>query len=138
MLPLSDKIGSKVTFHCINNWQIARDSSEIIYLIFQPMPPIEQNGPGFQYILQFKREGQPESTVQRIPINTWSTSFYKYSTPNQLYEPYQITLRARNMLGEAQQDPPTIRGFTGESGIVYFLVVLFVLLSCRCCIKKTS
>lgn len=81
------------------------------------MPAIMQNGPGFQYILQLRREGQADSTVQQIPIDNWKIYFYKYPTPNQIYEPYQISIRARNSAGDANQDAPTIRGFTAESGI---------------------
>lgn len=79
------------------------------------MPEIKQNGAGFQYILQFKREGFPDENVDPVPIDNWRTYEYFHNAPNQIYEPYEIILRARNSVGFARQDPAIIRGFTGEA-----------------------
>ena len=77
------------------------------------MPQIQQNGEGFRYILEVKREGF-ETQVQPIPIDDWRTFEYYHPAGSQTYEPYEISIRARNTVGFARQDPTRIRGFTGE------------------------
>jgi hypothetical protein len=79
------------------------------------MPRIQQNGDGFQYSLTIMREGF-EQNVQPIPIDDWQRYEYYYETgSSEIYEPYIITMRARNSVGFARSDPVRIRGFTGES-----------------------
>lgn len=86
-----------------------------LHLEWTPMPKIEHNGVGFRYLLQIQREGF-ESQVYTMPIDNWETREFYYNTgSNEIYEPYIITMRARNDAGVAQRDAVVIRGFTGES-----------------------
>lgn len=74
-----------------------------------------QNGPGFYYILQILRQGtQAETNIQNIPINDWTTRYYEMSA-SMVYEPYRITLKAINSVGEAAADAPSIVGYSYES-----------------------
>ena len=95
------------------------------------MHQIQQNGEGFRYVLEIQREGF-ENQVQPIPIHDWRTFEYEHPAGGQVYEPYLITLRARNTVGFARQDPSRIRGFTGEDSkfqLVCFLSDSFIIIS---------
>ncbi|KAK6177079.1 hypothetical protein SNE40_015257 [Patella caerulea] len=84
------------------------------YLTIQwtPMQRIEQNGPGFQYVLQMKKQGDPDQNTNSITIDDWKIDRYEMSTGD-IYQPYEITLKARNGQGEAG-GAKTIIGFSGE------------------------
>uniref|UniRef100_A0A0B7A4I7 Neuroglian n=1 Tax=Arion vulgaris TaxID=1028688 RepID=A0A0B7A4I7_9EUPU len=85
-----------------------------LYIEWTPIPQLHQNGPGFYYVLQILRVGaQQESEMLNIPINDWKTNHYEMST-GLIYEPYRITLKAANSVGEAAADPPTIIGYSYE------------------------
>lgn len=91
------------------------------------MPQIQQNGEGFRYILEIMREGF-ENQVETVPVEEWRTFEYYYATGSEIYEPYEITIRARNSVGFARQDPTKIRGFTGEDSKLQLLGFLLLLL----------
>ncbi|XP_025108153.1 neuroglian-like isoform X2 [Pomacea canaliculata] len=96
------------------NLRTIGDRPGFLHIEWTPMPEIQQNGPGFQYILQYEREGYPTG-VQQFPIDDWRVREKYFAVGNQIYEPYIITLKAKNSVGDAMQDPPKIRGFTAES-----------------------
>ncbi|PVD25037.1 hypothetical protein C0Q70_15534 [Pomacea canaliculata] len=96
------------------NLRTIGDRPGLLHIEWTPVPEIQHNGPGFQYILQTKREGY-ENIVQQIPIDDWRTREKFITVGDQIYEPYIITMRAKNSIGDALHDPPTIRGFTAES-----------------------
>lgn len=77
------------------------------------MPQIQQNDKGFHYILQFKRQGDPDSLLVTNPIDDWTRYNFTYATSD-VYRPYEITLKAKNSIGEALQDAVTIIGYSGE------------------------
>ncbi|XP_059166690.1 neuroglian-like isoform X2 [Physella acuta] len=86
-----------------------------LYIEWTPMPQIVQNGPGFYYTLQVRRVGSENSSqLQSYTINDWRRSSFEIST-GLVYEPFQITLRAGNSVGEATQPPSTIIGYSYES-----------------------
>ncbi|XP_055958104.1 neuroglian isoform X1 [Patella vulgata] len=83
-----------------------------LYMEWTPMPRIQQNGPGFQYVLQIKKRGDPDQNTNSITIDDWRMDRYEMSTGD-IYQPYEITLKARNGQGEAG-GAKTIIGFSGE------------------------
>ncbi|XP_012943169.1 neuroglian isoform X3 [Aplysia californica] len=86
-----------------------------LYIEWTPIPPLQQNGLGFYYSLQILREGDSEELgLQTFKINDWETSFKEIST-GRVYEPYRITMKAGNNLGEAKENAPTITGYSYES-----------------------
>ncbi|BFZ08082.1 hypothetical protein BsWGS_11121 [Bradybaena similaris] len=86
-----------------------------LYIEWTPISPYDQAGPGFYYILRILRVGaQAETDTLERPINDWRINHYELST-GYVYEPYKITLRAGNSVGEASADPSTITGYSYES-----------------------
>lgn len=94
----------------------------LVLPVFQPISPYDQAGPGFYYLLRILRVGaQSETDTLEIPINDWKTNRYELST-GYVYEPYKITLRAGNSVGEASADPSTIIGYSYESSKSLFFL----------------
>uniref|UniRef100_A0A2C9KWE9 Neuroglian n=1 Tax=Biomphalaria glabrata TaxID=6526 RepID=A0A2C9KWE9_BIOGL len=86
-----------------------------LYIEWTPVPQIMQNGPGFYYVLQILRLGaQAETQIESKPIDDWRTSHYEMNSA-MIYEPYRITIKAINSVGEASADPPTIIGYSYEA-----------------------
>ncbi|XP_041379387.1 neuroglian-like [Gigantopelta aegis] len=85
------------------------------YLIIEwtTMPPMDQNGPGFQYVLEFKRVGDLDKDKRTEYIDDWKQFTYRYQS-NDIYTAYEITLKARNSIGEASATAQTIIGYSGE------------------------
>ncbi|XP_046562215.1 neuroglian-like isoform X6 [Haliotis rubra] len=105
--------------HHPENLRTIGDRKGELHIEWTTMPQIQQNGPGFQYILQFKRQGDPDSLMQTKPIDDWTVDHFLYATSD-VYRPYEITLKAKNSMGEAQQDAVLFTGYSGEEipGIV--------------------
>ena len=81
--------------------------------VFQIMPPIDQNGPGFQYLLEYKRVGDNDVNKKTENLDDWRQ--YKIRIPSgDIYTAYEITLKATNSIGEASATAQTIIGYSGE------------------------
>ena len=94
------------------------------------MPQIQHNGQGFDYILEIQRKGSADKII--VNPTDWRLFEYFYPAQGQVYEPYQIRIRARNAEGFAHQDPSWIRGFSGEDRkfrLVYFLSDSLIIIS---------
>lgn len=75
------------------------------------MPEIEHNGPGFKYVLFIKKDGKTNATE----IHDWKETVREMDM-GQIYEPYEIFVKAKNDLGDCP-DPAIIHtGYTGEDG----------------------
>ncbi|XP_050412731.2 neuroglian [Patella vulgata] len=94
------------------NLRAIGNKKHYLYIEWTPMPRIEQNGPGFQYVLQIKKRGDPDQNTISITIEDWRLDHYEMSTGD-IYHPYEITIKARNGQGEAG-GAKTIIGFSGE------------------------
>ncbi|XP_046363410.2 neuroglian-like isoform X3 [Haliotis rufescens] len=101
------------------NLRTIGDRKGELHIEWTAMPQIQQNDKGFHYILQFKRQGDPDSLMVTNPIDDWTRYNFTYATSD-VYRPYEITLKAKNSIGEALQDAVTITGYSGEEipGIV--------------------
>ncbi|KAK7486747.1 hypothetical protein BaRGS_00022031, partial [Batillaria attramentaria] len=108
------KTQDAVPDHNPRNLRTIGDRPDYLHIEWTPMPEIKQNGAGFQYVLQIKKIGFNDQ-VQPVYINDWRTYEHMKNTPGEVYQPYEITLRAWNSVGYARQDPSVIRGFTGEA-----------------------
>lgn len=82
-----------------------------MYSKLQPVSPDKQCGPGYFYLLQIQRvRGQ---LLLNKTIDNWETSSFEMVTAL-VYEPYEITIRSINSLGEASTDLATIIGYSYE------------------------
>lgn len=74
------------------------------------MPEIEHNGPGFRYILNIKKDG----VLNKTEISDWKENTKSFFL-NQIYEPYEIFVEARNELGMFPEPALVHIGYTGEA-----------------------
>ncbi|KAI8742897.1 neuroglian [Biomphalaria glabrata] len=92
-------------------WTTFGESVKPMYSKLQPVSPDKQCGPGYFYLLQIQRvRGQ---LLLNKTIDNWETSSFEMVTAL-VYEPYEITIRSINSLGEASTDPATIIGYSYE------------------------
>lgn len=76
--------------------------------VFQPLKPIEHNGPGLEYKLSYRQMGVEESwTENRVKRH----SFVVKGTPT--FVPYEIKIQAYNNQGWAVE-PSVVIGYSGE------------------------
>ncbi|CAH0765981.1 unnamed protein product [Diatraea saccharalis] len=76
------------------------------------MPQIEHNGPGFYYLVSWRRDipGQPWEEAQ---LRDWQqTELLVPNTPT--FEPYRIKVVAVNALGTSNVTPLEVAGWSGE------------------------
>ncbi|ESP02510.1 hypothetical protein LOTGIDRAFT_138283 [Lottia gigantea] len=84
----------------------------MLYMEWTPMPQIQHNGPGFQYNLQLKRQGDPDTSTRVETFSDWRIDHFELPTGD-TYKPYEILLKAKNAQGEAG-NAKTIIGYSGE------------------------
>lgn len=77
------------------------------------MPPIQHNGPGFHYVVMISKVG--DNTVQSYIRND---SFKgRFDIPvDDVYQPYTVTVKAANRVGEPPQLATSHMGYSGEGG----------------------
>ena len=73
------------------------------------MPEIEQNGPGFRYIVTTRIDGMSETMM----ITDWRQNQLEINY-HRIYYPVEIKVEAANALGNSVQPAPVIIGYTGE------------------------
>ncbi|XP_060749849.1 cell adhesion molecule L1-like a [Tachysurus vachellii] len=77
-------------------------------ITWEPLKPIEHNGPGLEYKLSYRKMGVEESwTEEKIKRH----SFIVKDTPT--YIPYEVKVQAYNNYGSAME-PNVVTGFSGE------------------------
>ncbi|XP_027000960.1 cell adhesion molecule L1-like a isoform X2 [Tachysurus fulvidraco] len=77
-------------------------------ITWEPLKPIEHNGPGLEYKLSYRKMGVEESwTEEKIKRH----SFIVKDTPT--YIPYEVKIQAYNNYGSAME-PNVVTGFSGE------------------------
>ncbi|PVD25027.1 hypothetical protein C0Q70_15524 [Pomacea canaliculata] len=72
------------------NLQTIGDRPGYLHIKWTPMPEIQQNGPGFMYILQYEREGYPTG-VQQIPIDDWRIQIWQRGYKNDTMREWNIS-----------------------------------------------
>src|SRR6218665_924325 len=85
------------------------------------MPPIEQNGPDFKYVVTWQLANDTSNGGQRGPLNTANiqrADAWHYVVPDNMptYKAYLITVKASNAKGDSSADLNTIVGYSGEAG----------------------
>ena len=80
------------------------------------MPPIEQNGPDFKYIITWQRadvEGAKESVAIIQRADAWH---HVIPERQETYKPFYIKVKANNGKGDSKVEPKTVIGYSGEAG----------------------
>jgi len=92
----------------------------------QPIPVMEQNAPGFYYIVRWRRlaENSTSSTaaagwgteqdVQERTIDAATNTLAISGQP--VYRPYEMVVLAANEMGEAASRPRPVVGYSSEAG----------------------
>ncbi|XP_041081097.1 neural cell adhesion molecule L1-like protein isoform X13 [Polyodon spathula] len=79
-----------------------------IHIKWEPLKPIEQNGPGLEYKVSWRRKGVEDNWNEEIVKRH---SFFIRNTPT--FEPYEIQIQAVNHLGFGPR-PKVVTGYSGE------------------------
>ena len=74
------------------------------------MSSLDFNGPGFRYEVTVEKTG---SKTLKYDVDGSEPARKEIHT-NTVYEPYTISVRARNDLGYAPGEPEEITGYSGE------------------------
>ena len=82
----------------------------------QPMPGIEQNGPTFSYIITWKRADIDDAELHTARVDRSDAWHYVVPDRQETYKKFNITVKAKNIKGEAKVPPETIVGHSGEDG----------------------
>lgn len=87
--------------------------TDLLNIIFQPMPPIEQGGDNFHYVLSIMRSGNAPVDFTRT-LSDWRLKRYEYLT-NDIYVAYNVTIKASNQYGDSAAELRTVTIHSGES-----------------------
>ncbi|XP_058265899.1 cell adhesion molecule L1-like a isoform X1 [Hemibagrus wyckioides] len=90
------------------NVTIVGHSPHQMDITWEPLNPIEHNGPGLEYRLSYRQMGVEESWTEKILKRH---SFIVTDTPT--YVPYEVKIHAYNDYGWALE-PSVVTGFSGE------------------------
>ncbi|XP_070191784.1 neuroglian-like isoform X3 [Littorina saxatilis] len=84
------------------------------YLVikWEPMPLIEHHSDNFHYNVTWKKAG--DDKVNSVEIHDWRQDRHEVKVDG-VYEPYVVSVLARNALGDAIVDPLEVPGFSGEA-----------------------
>lgn len=82
--------------------------------IFQPLLPIEHNGPGLEYKVSYRRQDLEEDWKEHVVKRH---SFVVKNTPT--FVPYEIKIQARNHQGWGPE-PKIVTGYSGEDCEYWF------------------
>ena len=80
------------------------------------MPEIEQNGPNFKYIVTYKRRDIDDAEEESYTVERSAQFHYVVPERFPTYVPFDITVKAKNSVGDARQAPKTVIGWSGEDG----------------------
>uniref|UniRef100_A0A8B9HCU9 Cell adhesion molecule L1-like b n=1 Tax=Astyanax mexicanus TaxID=7994 RepID=A0A8B9HCU9_ASTMX len=75
---------------------------------WEPLPPMEHNGPGLEYKVSYRRQGSEEDWQEHMVKRH---SFVVKNTPT--FVPYEVKIQARNHAGWAPE-PKTVVAYSGE------------------------
>lgn len=90
------------------------DQPNNLVIFWTPMPPIEQNGPDFKYIVSWQLMN--DSTAKPNTQTIQRSDAWHYVIPDVMptYKPYSITVKAANAKGDSSADLIAIVGYSGE------------------------
>uniref|UniRef100_A0A8B9HD70 Cell adhesion molecule L1-like b n=1 Tax=Astyanax mexicanus TaxID=7994 RepID=A0A8B9HD70_ASTMX len=86
---------------------------------WEPLPPMEHNGPGLEYKVSYRRQGSEEDWQEHMVKRH---SFVVKNTPT--FVPYEVKIQARNHAGWAPE-PKTVVAYSGEDYVLLIFPLLF-------------
>uniref|UniRef100_A0A8B9HDX9 Cell adhesion molecule L1-like b n=1 Tax=Astyanax mexicanus TaxID=7994 RepID=A0A8B9HDX9_ASTMX len=87
---------------------------------WEPLPPMEHNGPGLEYKVSYRRQGSEEDWQEHMVKRH---SFVVKNTPT--FVPYEVKIQARNHAGWAPE-PKTVVAYSGEDFYILFFTDEFL------------
>lgn len=93
-----------------SNVRTIGDLKNFLVVEWTPMPPIQQAGDKFQYILTVIKDG---ITIHTSNINNYTITRKDIPT-NDIFVPYDITVKAKNEIGESNAPLITYKGYSAE------------------------
>ena len=76
------------------------DKQNYLVIEWTPMPPIEQGGDNFRYVLSINKRGSVPIDFTRT-ISDWRTHRYEFATNDNYYVPYNVSIKAANEHGDS-------------------------------------
>lgn len=92
------------------NVRTLSNKKKFLVIVWDKMSTLDFNGPGFRYEVTVEKEG---SKTLKYDVDG-SEPARKEIRTNTVYEPYTISVRARNDLGYAKSTPEEVTGHSGE------------------------
>ncbi|BFZ07496.1 hypothetical protein BsWGS_10534 [Bradybaena similaris] len=87
-----------------------------LHIVWTPVPPENQGGKNFSYVLTLQEQGTSTSGIIKPPaITDWRTSEFTYTSSGVPYSRYNITISSLNSVGYSAEQPSTIYGYSYES-----------------------
>lgn len=84
------------------------------FLSFQPLKPIEKNGPGLHYAVYFRRASDPSPMTRARVDERTSADKLKYTVSDtEFYEQFEFQVQAINALGPGPKSA-IVYGYSGE------------------------
>ena len=80
------------------------------------MPKIEQNGPNFKYLVTWKRLDDDFAEEETATVERPEAFHYVLPQRQPTYVPYEISVKAKNSVGDSRQVPKKVIGYSGEDG----------------------
>ncbi|XP_013381922.1 neuroglian-like [Lingula anatina] len=94
------------------NPEIQDYDSDSLYLVWDALDETELNGPGFHYLITYRRLDQPNAPEMTKKIDDFTKK--EALIESETYVPYEITIEAVNEMGTARKPAEKIIGFSGE------------------------
>ncbi len=80
------------------------------------MPEIEHNGPNFKYIVSYRRRDIENSREYSYTVERADEFHYVVPERQPTYVPFNITVKAKNSVGDARESVKVVVGWSGEDG----------------------
>ncbi|CAC5396287.1 NRCAM [Mytilus coruscus] len=91
------------------NVRIIENKTRKLVIEWDPVEPIDQNGPGFMYVIITQDKAGNKSSYQ---VTDWKTTRKEIDVGN-IYKEYKVQVKAVNSKGEAAIPPLIYRGHSG-------------------------
>ena len=79
------------------------------------MPQIEQNGPDFKYIVSWKPADDPNAKLNTMSVGTSTAWNYIVPYLYDVYQRFNISVKASNAKGDSSANIQWSIGYTGET-----------------------
>ena len=88
--------------------------SRSLFLHFQPMPQIDHNGPGFRYIVSYRRADRDSDEIKQ-EITDWEQNELVIDN-QETFQEFEISVQSQNDRGECPVPLERKLGYSGEDG----------------------